>query len=499
MQVQITNNKRGLPFRAFRTGLSTSPIERPDVELYPITPLFLAVLAFCLIGGERRLLLLLAAMMPLGMLAVVGLPSVGGLSILAVNLSAATLVGLGVLLLLARLFNRVPLRIEPATLALVLFAGYSIFSATVLVRLFAGETMVFPLSRGDTGVKVSTLFSWGKVWLSPSSSNLSQTFYIVLASGTFVALTSVLARQGTAFGAHCMAVAAGVNLAFGLLDLAALDTLLEVVRTANYSLANTASVNGIPRVIGGYSEAASFGSACAMFFAYFGSAALTSGRWRDWVLAIGNGVFTVLALSSTGLIALAFVILILFIRILKNMPSRVSPMGLIRTICGLTALAVGIAAVLVFTQAPEMIAAVVDDLILNKSQSTSGFERKAWSLGGLEALRDTWGLGAGTGSLRSNGLTFVLLGSVGIPGTLAFLGFLWLAFYGQAVDGQAGNLSNARIAAFAILVSMSLTATVPDPGVPLILLAAIAVSARRVQPDTIFQNPTKNYQENVLV
>lgn len=456
-------------------------LKEPDLQLYLISPVFFAILALCVLGGMHRLLLLLAVSMPFGMLAIVGLPSVGGLSLLAVNVTAATLVGIGCMKLASRLARGATIYIEPATLALAVFAIYSVFSATVLVRLFAGETMVFSLSRGDTGVKVSTLFSWGKVWLSPSNSNISQTFYVVLAFGFFVVTTQVLARHGTALGARCMAVAATVNLALGLLDLAALDALLSFVRTASYSLSNEASVHGIPRIIGGYSEAASFGAASAMFFAYFASSVTYSGSLRDAVLALGNGIFAALALSSTGIIALGVVLCVLALRTLSNAPATVRPSRLFTFAVLLACAALAMASVMALTTAPEMIASVIADLILDKSQSSSGLERTAWAMGGLEAFRDTWGLGAGTGSLRSNGLLFVLLGSVGIIGTTAFAAFLWYSFGGRALHGQEATLSNARVAALATIVSMLLAATVPDPGIPLILLAAIAVSAKRNQ------------------
>ncbi|MDO5759246.1 MAG: hypothetical protein Q4P24_17690 [Rhodobacterales bacterium] len=457
------------------------------MELYLITPIFAVVLAISALGGMQRLLLLVAAFIPFGMLAVIGLPAIGGLSLLAVYVAAAALIAGGCLVLAGRLLRGASVTVVPATLALLLYAGYSIFSATVLVRLFAGEMMVFSLTRDDTGVRVSTMFSWGKIWLNPSSSNISQTFYIVLACSLFIAIAYVLSRRGADFGVRCLALAATVNLVLGVMDLAALDALLDIVRTANYSLANEASVHGIPRVIGGYSEAASFGSASAMFFAYFASAFTYSGRFKDGALAFGNGAFALLALSATGIIALAVVFSLLSLRVLLSPPQRISRMRLFLLAIGLAAVAIAVAATLTLTDAPDAIAAIIQDLIFDKSQSSSGLERTAWAMGGLEALRDTWGLGAGAGSLRSNGLPFVLLGSVGIPGTAAFVAFLWLAFGGRVADGESAGeraaiLSNSRLAALAVLVSMLLAATVSDPGVPLMLLAALAVSARQPQP-----------------
>lgn len=449
------------------------------MQIYAITPVFAALLALCAFGGLRSVLLLVGASIPFGMAAVIGLPAVGGLSLLAVNLVAITLVGGGVLVLVSRLVHGRAVRVEPATLSLIVFAVYSAFSATILVRLFSGDLMVFSLARGVEGVRVSAVFSWPRVWLGPSSSNISQTFYVLLACGFFIVAVHVLSRHGPSLGTRCMAVAASLNIALGLMDLTGLDPLLAVVRTANYSLANEASVQGLPRVIGGYSEAASFGSASAMFFAFFASAYGHSRRLMDAALALGSGIFALLALSSTGIIAMAVVCVVLVIRAVTRRPARLGRQRLIGGAVVVAAVAIGMASILTLTQVLDQVVAVIEDLILNKSQTSSGVERMAWAMGGLEALRDTWGLGVGTGSMRSNGLVFVLLGSVGVIGTLAFTVFLWLAFAGRAAVGQEASLSNARIAALALLVSLLLAATVPDPGVPLSLLAAIAVASRK--------------------
>ncbi len=455
------------------------------MQIYPASFVFLAILALCATRGMHNVLLLAIAMMPFGMFAVVGLPSVGGLSLLAVNVTAAALVGLGCLALTSRLVRVGSVKIEPTTLPLVLFAAYAIFSTTVLVRLFEGETMVFALSRDAVGVKVSHFFSWGKVWLGPTSSNISQTFYVVLACGFFICATHVLNHRGAAFGARCLALAGTVNLVLGVLDLMQLDAALSVIRTASYALANEVSVQGMPRVIGGYSEAASFGSSSAMFFAYFASAYLHGRRAKDAAIALGNGIFTVLALSATGLIALAIIVCLLCVKAVSSIPGRIGRTDLLLGAYLIGFLAIGVAATLTLTEAPTMIASVVDRLIFQKSGSSSGMERTAWAIGGLEAMRDTWGLGAGAGSLRSNGLLFVLFGSVGVIGTTSFVLFLCLAFGGRAAQGQAAILSNTRIAALATMISMLLAATVPDPGAPLIFLAALAVSAKNRRAEAI--------------
>lgn len=448
------------------------------MEIYPVTPVFFALATLCAVGGLPRLLMFTAAMLPFGMLAAIGLPAVGGLSLIGANMAVAILLGVGSVMLTTKLMRGQRITVQPATLALLLFTLYAMFSATVLVRLFAGEMMVFGLSRGTAGVRVSTAFSWEKVWLGPGNSNISQTFYIVLAFGLFVVAAHVLRQRGTGFGRRCLALAATLNIVLGTLDLIGLDPLLSFIRTANYSLANSATVQGVPRVIGGFSEAASFGAASAMFFAFFAGSFLDGARWRDGALAAGNLLFAGLALSSTGIIAAAAVCCVLIPLALSRVPRQVGRPAALALIVAVGLAGCAFAALLLGTEAPTLISSVLEDLILDKSQSSSGQERTAWALGGLEAMRDSYGLGVGVGSMRSNGLIFVLLGSVGIIGTLTFLAFLWLAFGGRAAEGEENTLLSVRLAAMAVLISMLLAATVPDPGVQLTFLAALAVACR---------------------
>ena len=461
------------------------------MTLYLASPLVLALLGTAMFGGLPRVMALTTMLIPFGMLAVVGLPAVGGMSLMAVNCSAATLTGLGILLLLTRLVRGVPVEIEPSTIALALYAAYGIFSATVLVRLFSGDVMVFSLARGAETVRVSTDFSMGKVWLAPGTPNISQTFYVVLGFGFFATAAHVLAHRGPEFGELCLAAAASINVVLGVLDALGLDSLLGLIRTANYALLNNHTVLGLPRIVGGFPEASSFGSVSTVFFAYFAAAFIAKRESFHGWLALSNGILALFALSSTGIASLALVsvFLIVQLRRLGGLRPRAAHVLVFAATISLITLAVAYA--LLLTEAPTTVQGVISRLILEKSDSKSGVERLAWAMGGLEALRDSWGLGVGMGSIRGNGLVFVALGSVGIAGTLCLGVFLWLAFgpARQPVSALSSQiLSCTRIAGVSMLTATLLTATAPDPGTLLLFLAAMAVSAKQplsIAPDSM--------------
>src|SRR5690606_2854494 len=132
-------------------------------------------------------LVLAIALVPFGMMAAVTLPAIAGMSIIACSLVAALTVGVATLRLL---FDprRGPIALPAPTIAFGIFAFYALFSATVLVRLFAGQFQVFSLSRTVQGARIDTAFASVLVPLSPGGSNLSQSFYILLAFAVFVAL-----------------------------------------------------------------------------------------------------------------------------------------------------------------------------------------------------------------------------------------------------------------------------------------------------------------------
>jgi hypothetical protein len=463
------------------------------VQLSLITPVFLALLGLAMLGGLPRVLMLTVASLPFGMLAVVNLPAVGGISILAANLSAAALVGLGVLMLLTRLMRGSPVEVEPATFALAVFAIYAIISATILVRLFAGDIMVFSLARGAQTVQVETAFAMGKVLLAPSTSNLSQTFYILVSACFFVIALHVLTRFGPQFGERSLAISGCINIVLGLLDFLRADALLAPIRTANYALLNFHTVSGMNRIVGGFPEPASFGTFSVALFAYFATSYLYTARPLHLWLAIGNGLFGFFSLSATGLVPLGLAAIVVMALGMGGLRHGMHPVRVVATVAAVTASTLAVGYAWAFTDSADTLATAINRLIFEKHETSSGIERSAWAMGGLEAFRESWGLGVGVGSLRSNGLVFSVLGSMGIVGALSLAAFLGLAFgSAQKRLGLEARrfLASARLAGLSLLLSFLLAATSPDPGLVLVFFAAMAVAAKRmgqqVEPEAGF-------------
>ncbi|WP_212524278.1 hypothetical protein [Actibacterium sp. MT2.3-13A] len=447
-----------------------------------VFPASTALLAIWLIQSLRNPdngIVVAIALLPFGMFAAV---SLGGLSIIAAHLVALLTVAVFIL----RWVSRRPAvrlgQIPVPGVFLLLYAGYAAVSATVLVRLFAGEFLVFPMTVNLTGTAVSIYFHSTMTLLAPGNSNIAQTLYIVLSCGFFIAAAETFRQRSPRFGEIGLTWAAVLNVVLGLLDLARLDPLLSMIRTADYTLANEHLLSGFSRVIGGFSEASGFGATSAAFFAYFAMSFLIRQRPLHGVLAAASLACAVLSLSSSGLLAMAGAVLLIGLHARVYLGRGMSrSFGHWFVIIATVTTALGSFALLV-APVSDLVGDVLDRLVFSKSSTLSGIERSAWAKAGLDAFVQTWGLGAGAGSLRANGLISVLLGSVGLPGTLAFLGFLWCAIGGGARFAGSEDrrmFYAARISAMTLLVAMLLSGTTPDPTLFLMTTTAVATATRR--------------------
>ncbi|WP_143028489.1 hypothetical protein [Ruegeria marina] len=438
---------------------------------------------------------LVMAMLPFGMFAALAL---GGLSLLLANLLAMMTIGILLVRRLSWRGRREPFHIPPAGLYLLAFALYSLFAGFVMVRIFQGQFLVFPMNVTYKSTQVSVFFP-STMWpLHPTKSNISQSFYILLSCGFFLAAVLVLRRRGPRFAETGLVWAGGLNILLGLLDLLGLDSLLGVIRTADYSLANEHTVAGMARVIGGFSEASVFGAASAAFAGYFLMSFLIGRRGRDGFLALGNMAFAALALSSTAFLALAVAVVLVVLHARTYLHGAISRTAGHVFVIGLAVLVSLLCVAVMLTPVLDLAADLLDRLFLSKRGTLSGMERSAWAGAGFNAFFQTWGFGAGPGSLRGSGLASVMLGSVGLPGTICFLGFLYYAV-GKPI-GEAGLEMRriyyaSRVSALTLLTSMMVSATVPDPTLLLMSVTALAVSARDASWISHQVNPRRAVRE----
>ena len=448
------------------------------MAFYPASLVLLALWAALTFRSPGGGILVAIAALPFGMFAAV---EASGMSLRAAHLAAVLTMLVCTLQHLAQPAEERSLRLSPAGLALLAFAAYGVISATLLVRLFEGQVMVFPVSLGAVGPAISYNFQSTTAPVHPSNSNISQLAYVLVACAFFLYLESLVRRRGLDWAERGLVAAAVLNIVLAVLDLIGADAVLAPVRTADYALLDSQAVHGLARIIGGFSEPAPFGAFSAALFAYFALSFLIARRPLHGALAAASLVCALMSLSTSAIAATACSLLFLLVHLrhvtIGGMPSGFAQIAL----AALAAFVAILVAVMVLTPAAQTVARVIDTIFLTKAQSHSGLERAAWAMAGMDAFRATYGLGAGIGSLRSNGLLPTLLGSVGLPGVTLYALFLWFSFGRRAptpaADGARRVYLSARVGALTALTTAMLVAVVPDPSLLLMTFAAFAAAS----------------------
>lgn len=386
---------------------------------------------------------------------------------------------------------------------LLALSVWGLFSSFVMPRLFAGQFMVFPMNSDTKFIIQTPLF--------PVSSNFNQAVYFLGGVLTF-AFVSSMARTNLALhrAAVALLVAAIVNVA-----IAAVDTLtyaagaansLQFLRNAEYAQLFSHEFLGIKRVTGSFPEASAFAGTSIGLFAF------AFRLWRGGIktgmtgpIAIATFVAIIFALSSTGYVALIVYLVCAYARAITGLEGQIArnrkTAGTRATFVsmGPTVALLGAVIVAIRPDILEPVVAIFDNSITQKLGSASGVERMSWNMGGFRAFFETFGLGAGLGSVRTSSFVVGVLANLGLIGALLFGAFFVRLFSARNVersifaDGRAVEYAAAaRSGCFAMLVSASLSASSVDLGILFYVMAGMACAAlfyRRVPaPDLVAEH-----------
>ena len=133
-------------------------------------------------------------------------------------------------------------------------------------------------------------------------------------------------------------------------------------------------------------------------------------------------------------------------------------------------------------QTVEPLTAFLDNVLFDKATSGSGVERMSWNTQAWQNFLDTWMIGAGIGSVRASNWLLGTLASLGLVGTLVYLGFLWsfsrLPAHSSNRDRDA-VIRSLKAGCLAMFLSAMLTTATPDLGVFFFALAGLASGLSR--------------------
>ena len=393
----------------------------------------LAFVLWALWRGPAGAVIALFAAIPFGMMAVINLPTLGNTSLLAsdlvvVILAAMVLVRRGCASDLGRL-----LAPRQAGIVLVLFLAYAIFATFFFPRVFAGATQVFSLARAgnEAGIVSQPL--------APGGGNLSQLLRMILSTLLFFAVALVtLRRPDPQIVLRAMTVVTLGHAGLGLLDIATQATqtswILQPLRTANYALTLGHEMAGLNRLIGGFSEASSYGYVLIGLIGFWLGYVFHDRSGRRWPVAL-LALVVLLWLRSTSSSAYVGGLLLLFVFALPRLAELARPrrFGVPRRAAlvvfgGLAALGLALLTLYALYQTQPAVAQFLDRALLEKLSTRSAEERGSWDAQAYRNFFETWGLGAGLGSVRASSWIAATLGTTGLIGLGLLLLFLWRLF-----------------------------------------------------------------------
>lgn len=443
------------------------------------TPLALVIFVWVVFRGPRVGVIVLFATLPLGATAAFLVPGLG----------SVTLTDFGLLTLWVSMIGRVRFQ-HLATAALPPSPGFALLALLCLTTLgtvflpqvFHHQSEVFAIVPGETHAVISL------VQIEKSGSNTTQLMRFWLGALSFFAVHAVIFdradRRGTdGLMIKSIAAATGVHLLVSLVDWIGaplgMAVVLSPLRTLAQAILVDQQFSGLRRLIGGFTEPASFGlftmglygiwlrlSLSAKHYAYSGvvtlSLALLAVRSTSSATIANLGVFTAMAL--------------LWWLLKPGKGTRVGMTGFL----GLGFVPVALGATVYFYARSGMFADLLNTVIFDKSVSISGQERLMWNIQALANLRDSFGLGLGIGSVRASSWAAAVLGNIGLPGALCFGWFLHGCFRkSEKPTLQGAELGSAlRWGCAAVLMQSLLTRPYPDLGVAFFAMAAMAVGLR---------------------
>jgi hypothetical protein len=358
---------------------------------------------------------------------------------------------------------------------LLLAVVYGLASAYFMPRLFAGQTWVFPVR-----IYLNTV----TLPLEPTTSNLTQSIYF---AADFVTFALLYGYGGSLSGYKVIGNAAlacvVLNLFFAVLDLVTYSTgtseLLAFIRNAKYSVMAEAEMFGFKRIIGSFVETSMFAAATLSYFAFtfrlwlLGDRPLLTGS-----LSFLSLVALILATSTTGYVGLVAFILLVYIETgLRATRQPLTPQMLGFLVSGPFVALLIVIIVALNADSSRFAKTLLDTLILDKMSTASGLERSAWNYQALQNFLDTFGFGAGLGSLRASSFPIVVLASFGLVGTLIFsLFFISLLTSGPSKDRgmEEATQQAAKSACIASLITHAVSGALIDLGVSFYAFAALA-------------------------
>jgi hypothetical protein len=359
---------------------------------------------------------------------------------------------------------------------------YGAVSAYFMPRLFAGETYINAIGATEHG------FSAIPVPLAPTSGNITQTIYL---AGDFVCfvLVQTYCRHEPQFKQVCKALMmyAAANVIFGVLDLATYYTgtsyLLDFIRNSTYQFHLDEEVDGLKRIAGSFTETSAFAYASIGALAYSTRLALGGvSPLINGLIAAATLTLLIMSTSTTAYVAIPLLASIIILGSQRRIFLHgTTPATAFFAIGAPLLLLVAGLGTLLDPVASAKFYGFVDSALLQKASSQSGVERAQWNTFAIQNFLDTYGLGAGVGSVRASSFPIACLANLGLIGTIFFFGFLYKVIRPAKLKLKPESFeytakAAARTSCIALVLTSSISGSLIDLGLPFFVLAGLATS-----------------------
>ena len=353
---------------------------------------------------------------------------------------------------------------------------YATMTAYVMPRLFQGQTLAFAVrAQGPENYALP---------LAPTTSNLTQSVYLI---GDCVCFLVLVGFGGSEAGRKCLGRAALacviLNLVFAVLDLTTYLTgtteVMSFIRNSTYSLLSDTEIAGFKRIVGSFVEASSFG------YWTLGYCAFATSLWLNGVaprLTLSLSMLSLVALlfstSTTAYVGLSVYLFAQLVLIGYNAMVRpVRPQMILFAVALPFAISLLVILICLNDASYAYFADLLNTLVFNKLSTSSGIERSSWNSQAIQNFLDTYGFGAGNGSVRASSFPVAVIASLGILGGIAYAMFL-LTIYFRTARAAPPDISAlqaaAKSACFAWLIAASTSGSFIDLGLPFFSFAALA-------------------------
>lgn len=378
---------------------------------------------------------------------------------------------------------------------LFLFWFVAILVTLVAPRYFTGRVEVVPLKVSDVGFM-------GTAYLRPTMQNISQALYLTVSvASVFLFCQRFINAKSRQDSLKAVEAGAVVTILTGFLDLSSsylpIAPLLEIFRTAGYSLNTEVYFNDVKRVVGLTPEASTYGGTCIFFLSVVYFTKSTRGKLSifqafRYIFEISSLAYLVfLSTSSSAYVAL-FVLAVFacfewfYRQTFLGSKSLLGQGLLLEFIVGLAVLLIASLAIMYSPGLRQNLSKRIEERIVNKTSSSSYEERSMWTVVSAQAIWDTYGFGCGLGGTRASNKIVAIVSNTGVLGGVAYGCFVIfiLVYPAPKTPADVMILHSLRWSFLPIVSQQLLVGTTPDFGLEVAWIFGMAASIAFQTPNT---------------